>query len=97
MSIPPEIAWIIPFVLPFILGLIVGAVIKKTLKLVVLMVALIVVLVVMGIVSITFSGLFAEIMTFLPKWYDLGHGWLNILPYTSIAFLVGIVLGFLIA
>jgi hypothetical protein len=33
MSIPPEIAWIIPVVLPLIIGLLVGAIIKKGFKL----------------------------------------------------------------
>ena len=93
MSIPPEIAWIVPVVLPFILGLLVGAVIKKALKLLVLVVALIIILVATGILSVTFSGLFAEAMKFLPQLYNLGHGWLNVLPYTSIAFIIGLVLG----
>jgi uncharacterized membrane protein (Fun14 family) len=94
MSIPPEIAWIIPVVLPFIIGLLAGAVIKRVLKLLVLVVALVIVLVATGILSVTFSGLFAEAMKFLPKLYDVGHGWLNVLPYSSVAFLVGLALGF---
>jgi uncharacterized membrane protein (Fun14 family) len=93
MAIPPEIAWIIPIVLPFIIGLLVGAVIKKALKLLMLIVALIIILVVTGILSVTFSGLFAAAMQFLPKLYDLGHGWLNVLPYSSVAFLIGLALG----
>lgn len=97
MSIPPEIAWLIPVVLPFIIGLLVGAVIKKGLKLLVFVVALVIVLVVTGILSVTFSGLYLQAMQFLPKLYDVGHGWLNVLPYSSITFLVGLVLGFLFA
>lgn len=97
MSIPPEIAWLIPVALPFIIGLLVGAVIRKALKLLILVVALIIVLVATGILSITFSGLFAQAMLFLPKLYDVGHGWLNVLPYTSVSFLIGVVLGFLFA
>lgn len=97
MSIPPEIAWLIPVILPFIIGLLVGAVIKKGLKLLIFVVALIIILVVTGILSVTFSGLYAQAMQFLPKLYDVGHGWLNVLPYSSITFLVGLVLGFLFA
>ena len=93
MSIPPEVAWIVPVVLPFIIGLLVGAVIKKALKLLVLVVALVIVLVATGILSVTFSGLFAEAMKILPKLYNLGHGWLNVLPYSSVAFLIGLALG----
>jgi uncharacterized membrane protein (Fun14 family) len=95
MSIPPEIAWLIPVVLPFVIGLLVGAVIKRALKLLILVVVLVIVLVATGILSLTFSGLFAEAMKFLPKLYDLGHGWLNVLPYSSIAFLIGLALGLL--
>jgi uncharacterized membrane protein (Fun14 family) len=97
MTIPPEIAWLIPVVLPFIIGLLVGAIIKKGLKLLVVIVALVIVLIAAGVVSLTFSGLFASAMQFLPKLYDLGHGWLNVLPYSSVAFLIGLALGFLFA
>ena len=97
MTIPPEIAWLIPTVLPFIIGLLVGAVIKKGLKLLIAVAALIIILVVTGILSVTFSGLYAAAMQFLPKLYDLGHGWLNVLPYSSVAFLIGLALGFLFA
>jgi len=77
--------------------LLAGAVIKKAIKLLVLIVALIIVLVATGVLSLTFGGLFAEAMKFLPKLYDVGHGWLNVLPYSSVSFLVGLALGFLFA
>jgi uncharacterized membrane protein (Fun14 family) len=93
MSIPPEIAWLIPVVLPFIIGLLVGAIIKKGFKLLIAVVALVIVLVATGVLSVTFSGLYASAMTVLPKLYDLGHGWLNVLPYASVAFLIGLALG----
>jgi uncharacterized membrane protein (Fun14 family) len=97
MSIPPEIAWLVPVVLPFIIGLLVGAIIKRGLKLLVVVAALIIVLVATGILSLTISGLYAAAMQFLPRLYDLGHGWLNVLPYSSVAFLVGLALGLLFA
>jgi uncharacterized membrane protein (Fun14 family) len=97
MSIPPEIAWLIPVVLPFIIGLLVGAIVKKGFKLLIAVVALIIVLVAIGILSWTFTGLFDEAMKILPRLYDVGHGWLNVLPYSSVAFLIGVALGFLFA
>jgi uncharacterized membrane protein (Fun14 family) len=97
MSIPPEIAWLIPVVLPLIIGLLVGAIVKKGFKLLIAVVALIIVLVAIGILSWTFTGLFDEAMKILPKLYDVGHGWLNVLPYSSVAFLIGLALGFLFA
>ena len=93
MSIPPEVAWIVPILIPFIIGVLVGAVIKRALKLLVLVVALVIVLVATGILSVTFSGLFNEAMKILPMLYNLGHGWLNVLPYSSVAFLIGLALG----
>jgi uncharacterized membrane protein (Fun14 family) len=95
MSIPPEVAWLIPIVLPFIIGLLVGVVIKRGLKLLVVVVALIIVLIATGIVSLTFGDLYATAMQFLPRLYDLGNELLNILPYSSVAFLIGLALGFL--
>jgi uncharacterized membrane protein (Fun14 family) len=97
MSIPPEIAWLIPVVLPFIIGLLAGVVIKKGLKLLVAVVALIVVLVATGVLSVTLGDLYNQAMNFLPRIYDVGSGWLNVLPYSSAAFLIGAALGFLFA
>ena len=96
MSIPPEIAWLIPVVLPFIIGLLVGVIVKKGLKLLVAVVALIIVLVATGVLSLTFSNLYDAALNFLPKLYDVGNGLLNILPYSSVAFLIGLALGLLL-
>jgi uncharacterized membrane protein (Fun14 family) len=95
MSIPPEIAWLVPVALPFIIGLLAGVVIKKGFKLLIAIVALVIVLVLTGVLSLTFTDLFDEAMKFLPKLYDVGHGLLNVFPYSSVAFLIGLVLGFL--
>ena len=95
MSIPPEIAWIIPIVLPLIIGLLVGAIIKKGFKLLMLVIVLIVVLIFTGVLSVSFGDIFTEAMKFLPILYDAGAGWLNVLPYSTITFLIGLVLGFL--
>jgi uncharacterized membrane protein (Fun14 family) len=97
VSIPPDIAWLIPVALPFIIGLLVGAIVKKGFKLLIAVVALIIVLVATGVLSLTFTGLFDSAMKFLPKLYDTGHGWLNVLPYSSVAFLIGLALGLLLA
>jgi uncharacterized membrane protein (Fun14 family) len=95
MSIPPDIAWVIPIVLPFIIGLLVGVVTKKGLKLLIAVIALVIVLVATGLLSVSFNGLVDAAMKFLPKLYDLGTRWLNVLPYSSITFLIGLALGFI--
>lgn len=91
--IPPELAWLIPVVLPFIIGILVGAVIKRTLKLIVLVVALVVILVAAGLVTLNFRDIFDRAMEFLPRLIDLGGGIKDVLPYSSVAFLVGLSLG----
>jgi uncharacterized membrane protein (Fun14 family) len=93
MSIPPEIAWLVPIIVPLIIGLLVGVLIKQSLKVILVLAALVVVLVVAGILSIGFSDLYDKAMEFLPKLYDAGRGWINVLPYSSAAFLIGLVLG----
>jgi len=93
MSIPSELAWLVPIVVPFIIGLLVGAVIKKALKLVVLLVALVIVLVATGALTLTFQDIWEKAMQFLPHIYEAGSGWINVLPYSSAAFLVGLALG----
>jgi uncharacterized membrane protein (Fun14 family) len=95
MSVPPEIAWVIPVVLPFIIGLLVGAIVKKGLKVLMLIAVLVIVLVATGVIGLTFSDVFDAALQVLPKLYDVGAGWLNVLPYSSITFLIGLVLGFL--
>jgi len=93
MSIPPEVAWIVPVILPFIIGLLVGAVIKRTLRLVVVIAALVIVLVATGALSLTFRDIYDKAMEFLPRLIDLGGGLRDVLPYSSVAFLIGLALG----
>ena len=93
MSIPSDLAWLIPVVLPFIIGLLVGALIKAALKLVILIAALVIVLVATGILSVTFTDLYDRAMEHLPNFINSERGWINALPYSSVAFIVGLVLG----
>jgi hypothetical protein len=97
MSVAPEIAWLVPVVIPFIIGLLLGAVIKRVLKLLMFVVILVVILVLTGILSVTFSGLLSQAMLFLPKLYDAGRGIINVLPYSSLGFIIGLIIGFIFA
>jgi uncharacterized membrane protein (Fun14 family) len=97
MSVPPEIAWIIPIVVPFIVGLLLGVIVKRGLKLLIAIVAIVVILIATGVLSVTFGDLYGQAMQFLPKLYDVGSGFLNVLPYSSITFIIGLVLGLLFA
>ncbi len=96
MSIPIEVAWLIPLLIPFIIGFLVGAIIKRAFKLLILVAILVVVLVLTGILGLTFTDVFDSAMKVLPLFYDSGVGWLNVLPYSSISFLIGLVLGIIL-
>lgn len=93
MSVPPEVAWIVPIVVPFIIGLLVGAAIKRALKLMMVIVAIVIVLVATGAVSLTFRDIYDQALKLLPTLKELGGGILGVLPYSSVAFLIGLALG----
>jgi uncharacterized membrane protein (Fun14 family) len=93
MSIPPELAWLVPIVVPFIIGLLVGAVIKRTFKLMVIIAALVIVLVATGALSLSFSDLYEKATELLPRIAEKTEVLKNILPYASAAFLIGLALG----
>ena len=93
VTIPPELAWIVPVVVPFIIGLLVGLIIKRAVTLVLALLILIIILVATGYVSLTFQDLFDRAMEFLPKVIELGGSLQNVLPYSSATFLIGLLLG----
>lgn len=89
MSIPPELAWIFPVIVPLMIGLLVGAVVKKTSTFVIVTAALIIVLVAAGGVSLIFPDIYEKAMQLLPEVYDAGRAWINVLPYSAAALLIG--------
>ncbi len=91
--IPAELAWLIPTVLPFVLGLLVGMIIKRTLKLLIVIIALIIVLVAIGAISLTFQDVYSKALEILPKVIQTGRSELDVLPYSSLGFLIGLGLG----
>lgn len=93
MSISPEIAWLIPIVLPFVIGLLVGAIIKRTVTLAILIIALIAVLSFTGYVSLSVSDIYEKAAEYLPKIAGQTETLKNLLPYTSISFLIGLAIG----
>jgi uncharacterized membrane protein (Fun14 family) len=93
MTIPPEIAWLIPIVIPFTIGLLVGAIIKRTVTLVLLVFALVVILAFAGYLSLTVGDFYDRIFQYLPKVAGEAQTLKNILPYSSISFIVGLAIG----
>jgi uncharacterized membrane protein (Fun14 family) len=91
--VPPEFAWIVPIFIPFIIGLLSGFIIKHTVKLIFCIIALIIILIAMGYISFTYPDIYDKTMEFLPTIIELGGGFKNVLPYSSITFLIGIAIG----
>ena len=93
MVTPPEIAWIVPVIIPAIIGLLVGVIVKRSIKLMFSIAALVVLLVLTGFVSLTFQDVFDQAMKFLPRIIGTGSGLIDVLPYSSITFIIGLGLG----
>jgi len=91
MSVPPELAWLVPLALPFLIGLLVGAIIKRAMKLLTAIAALAILLIATG--TLSFSSVRESAMQYLPKISGAAQDWINVVPYTSGAFLVGLALG----
>lgn len=93
MPIPPEIAWLIPVVIPFVIGLLIGAIIKKTVSILLLIIALVAVLAFTGYLSLSVEGLYEKAAEYLPKISGQAETLKNLLPYTSISFIIGLAIG----
>ncbi|MGQ9781261.1 MAG: hypothetical protein ACUVQ8_03255 [Nitrososphaeria archaeon] len=92
--VPPEFAWIIPIVIPFLIGLIVGVIIKRTVKLVIAVIVLLIILVAIGYTQIpAFEDIAKATLKYLPTLWAEAAPLINMLPYSSATFLVGLALG----
>ncbi len=91
MSVPPELAWLVPLALPFLMGLLVGAIIRRAMKLLTALAALVILLIATG--SLSFESVRESAMRYLPTITSAAKDWVNVIPYSSGAFLVGLALG----
>ena len=93
MATSPEIAWIVPIIIPLVIGLLVGLILKHTIKLMFAIAALVILLVLFGAVSLTYRDIFDQALKFLPRIIGTGSGLVDMLPYSSLTFLIGLALG----
>ena len=93
MTISPQIAWIVPIIIPALIGLLVGVIAKHSMRLVFVVAALVVLLVLAGYISLTFQEVFDQAMKFLPRIIGTGSGIIDVLPYSTVTFLIGLALG----
>lgn len=84
--------------LPFIIGLLIGYILKQSLKLLAALVILILVLLIAGIIDIGFlEAIFRNILAYGAKATEAAKSVASILPFSSIIFLAGVAIGFLIS
>ena len=93
MTISPNIAWIVPVIIPALIGLLVGVIAKHSMRLMFSVTALVVLLVLAGYISLTFQEVFDQAMKFLPRIIGTGSGIIDVLPYSTATFLIGLALG----
>lgn len=84
---------ILPLLIPFILGFLTGIIVKKAVKLIFAVIALIIALVATGYLSIGFKEVREKTLEYLPKILGEARGEIQILPYSSGSFLVGLAIG----
>ena len=93
LTIPPQTAWIVPVLLPLGIGLVVGLVLKHAIRLLLAIAALAILLVLFGAISLTYQDIFDQALKVLPRIIGLGSGFIGVLPYSSLTFLIGLGLG----
>jgi len=93
VTIPPEIAWIVPVIIPVIIGLLVGVIIKHSVKLMFPVIGLVILLVATGFISLTSRDIFDKAMEYLPTIVRTGNGLIDVLPYSATTFIIGLALG----
>jgi len=93
MSTPTELAWIVPVLFPFLIRVLVGVIVKASVKLLFPVTALIILLVAAGYLSLAFVDIFDIAMEYLPQIIRTGRGTIDVLPYSTTAFIIGLALG----
>lgn len=94
MIIPAEYSWVIPIIIPLIIGLFIGIIIKRTIKLAIVILALILILGALGYITLpSIQDVVQKASEYLPKIWSEAGDLINILPYSSITFIIGLLLG----
>jgi lysylphosphatidylglycerol synthetase-like protein (DUF2156 family) len=89
----PDLAWLVPLVAPFLIGLVLGAMAKAAAKFLFLLLLLVALLVVTGAIAFSVEDLLGKAMEYLPNLLKTGSAAKDVLPYTSLSFLLGLLLG----
>ena len=92
--VPTEYLWIIPLAAPFVMGLLVGVIVKRGLKLIIALVVLVIALAAVGYTQLpTVEGFLRDALSYLPIIWAKASPLVNILPYSSASFLLGLAIG----
>jgi uncharacterized membrane protein (Fun14 family) len=87
-------AYLIPEGIPFIVGLLIGLVLKKTVKIAVIVIAFLIVLIIVGYFQVpSFGDMMNYASEYLPVLWAEAAPIINLLPYSSALFMIGVALG----
>ncbi|HLI45619.1 MAG TPA: hypothetical protein VKU94_00310 [Geobacterales bacterium] len=88
----------VALVLPFVIGLLVGYILKQSLKLLAAVVVLILILLLAGIIDVNVLKYgFEHVLAYGSAAFDAAKSVASILPYSSVLFIIGVAIGFLLS
>ena len=91
--ISSEIAWVGLILLPLGIGVVVGLIVKHAIKLMFAIAALAILLVLSGAISLTYQDIFCQAFKVLARIIEIIRVFVDVLPYSSLTFLIGLGLG----
>jgi uncharacterized membrane protein (Fun14 family) len=87
-------AYLIPEGIPFIVGLLIGVVLKKTVKIAIIVIAFVIVLIIVGYFQVpSFGDMLNYASEYLPTLWAEATPIINLLPYSSALFMIGVAIG----
>jgi len=93
LTTSPDLASMVLIIVPLIIGLLVGFIVKHTVKLVFAIAVLAMFLVFTGFISITYQEIFTQVLMLMPKIIAIVSGVIEMLPFSSVTFIIGLAVG----
>ncbi|GEM_PF-3274765 len=84
---------IVSLFIPLVIGILIGLIVKKSFSIFVLGSLVVVILVITGAISITYGDFFNVALQVLPKLWAGAQGFIGVLPYSTLMFVIGLLFG----
>lgn len=93
-----ELETITALIIPFVIGLLIGYILKHTFKILAAIVVLILILIFAGYIEVSIlTGIFSTILNYGERAAEAARTVGAVLPLSSIAFLLGVAIGFFLS